>query len=207
MSNVYIVKNSADVQESKLAAGEVKLPIAKLDGNKGKSGLCIVLPQISDSVLTLVFNSEEGQEFFVANLNKVRSGIASVLHKKGMPITSDKIGITGILEALKQHNALTVKFNKESIAVWFNTELMQYFLPAVTAKFSNVSQDKIEAIVARYREDFMILASNDAVLSKELIAKLEKAMMLLPDDYEHAISERLAERLTSAKNRDIGDCL
>lgn len=203
----YTIRNAADVSEETITAGHIKLPVSRTDGKKGKSGICIVVPEISDSVLSLVFSHDAGKEFFTAALDKVRSQIASSLHKNSKLITSDTIGITGILEAIKAQNEATVRFSKEGIAAWFDADMDQLLSDAIMAKLPNISADKLDKLASGYKSDFQLLAAREVMISQEIKIKLEKAMMLLPDDYEHPISERIASKLQNAGTKVVEDVL
>jgi hypothetical protein len=207
-NNLYKVMETKSVKEPELE-GFTLLPISRTDGKKGKSGICIQVPTVSEAVLNLVFSHPDGKTFFCGCIDKVRSGIASGLHKQGNAITSDRIGLDGILAALRVQNEQSVRFSKEGISTWFNTDLAPVLNDAIQKKLPGISIDKLNRTVSGYLEDFKLLAAREVFISPEIKTKLEKAMMLLPDDYEHIISERISERLSNSMQyvRNVEDVL
>lgn len=200
----YTVRNAADVSE--MPSGTMKLPIARTDGKKGKSGLCIVVPELSDNVLQLVMVDQYGKQWLIDCINGVRSGIASAINKAGRTITSDQIGIDSILRAitLEVQNA---RLSKESIAAWFNSELSHILMDAIKSKLPGISSDKLDRLVDSYRNDFQLLSARELIISKELKSKLEKALALLPDDYIHPVAEKLADKLSESGSAIVEDVL
>jgi hypothetical protein len=137
----------------------------------------------------------------------VRSGIASGIHKNNGSITSDKIGIDAILAAMKMAEQ-SQRFSKESIGSWFDEVLDPLLGAAITAKLPGISADKMDKLIAGYKSDFQLLAAREVMISNEIKVKLEKAMMLLPDDYESvAVSEKIAEKLQNAGMKIVEDVL
>ncbi len=187
--------------------GFTLLPVSRTDGKKGKSGICVQVPAVSESVLSLVFSHEDGKEFFTACIDKVRSQIVSGLHKGNKVISSESIGLDAILNAIKMQNEQTVRFSKEGIASWFNEELLPLLSDAIANKLPGISADKMNRIVAGYLDDFKLLAAREVMISQEVKVKLEKAMMLLPDDYEHHVSEIISSKLAAAGTKVVEDVL
>jgi hypothetical protein len=201
----YNVIATKDVVNTELS-GYCLLPVSRTDGKKGKSGICIQVPVLSESVMHLVMNDAKGREFIVDCIDGIRSKIASALHKSGKTIADDAIGITAILAAMSEATA-SVRFSKEGIATWFNDELLPLLAAAVESKLIGISTDKLKRITDGYLGDFQLLAAREVMISAELKLKLEKAMLLLPDDYEHHVAEKIAAKLQAAGTKVVEDVL
>lgn len=202
--NTYPVKNSADVPE--VGAGFRKLPIARTDGKKGKTDLCIVVPEVSDAVMSVVYNNEHGRQWIAAQIDAMRSKIASEINKAGRAITSDLVGVTAILTAM-QSDLQSSRFCKETVIAWFDAELMPLLQSAIRSKLVGISDDKLMRLAEGYRNDLVTLTGRNAIVSNELRLKITKALQLLPDDYCHPIAEKLAEKLRAASNSCVEDVL
>src|SRR3990172_1213047 len=100
-TTTYSVRSTKDIDTDKLETGMTTVSISRTDGKKGKSGLCIVVPQVSDSIIALVQQDQYGKAWLIDSINAVRGRIASIANKQGKLILSDAIGISGILAAMK----------------------------------------------------------------------------------------------------------
>ena len=198
----YPVQKTADISE---VAGMVILPVSRNDGKKGKSGIAVKLPEISQAVLSLVYSHPDGAAFFVDCLDGIRSKIASDLHKNGKQIRSDNIGLDAILAALRVENQ-NQRMTKDAIGAWFDSDLSLLLIEAITAKIGAISSDKMSKILDGYKADFQTLAMRNIVMGMEIKTKLTKAIALLPDDYESIIGEKVIMALNDI-NADIGDAL
>jgi hypothetical protein len=173
-----------------MGEGYVALPVARTDGKKGKSGKCIVVPQVSSNVWQLVEGNEVGKAWLIAQINGLRSEIASGLNKAGKEISSDKLGIDGILAAMKASNEST-RLTKESIGVWFDTYLVPVLTEKLLEKFTGIATAKLEAIVEGYKVEFCKCTSRELVIVPAVKEQLNKALALLPEDHDTAICEKL----------------
>lgn len=198
----YTVQQTKDISETD---GFVVLPVSRTDGKKGKSGIGIKVPAVSESVLSLVFSHPVGKAFLSDAIDGVRSRIASDLHKAQKQITSDRIGIDGILERMKQETE-SQRMTKEAIGAWFDGELMPLLCDAIKEKLPSLSDDKVTKSAAGYRADFQLLASRSIVMGEEIKTKLGKAIALLPDDCESVIGGKVIAALNDLTT-DIGDVL
>jgi hypothetical protein len=198
----YIVRKTSDIKDME---GFVMLPVSRNDGKKGKSGIAIQLPEVSESVLSLVFSHPDGKAFITDAIDSVRSKIASAIYAKGEVITSDKIGIDSILAMMKQASE-NQRMTKDAIGNWFDSDLLPLLQDAIKAKLAGISADKLEKFAAGYRADFQSLASRNVIMSEEIKTKLTKAIALLPDDYDSVIGEKVITALNDL-TVDIGDVL
>lgn len=198
----YIVQKTADINETD---GFTMLPVSRTDGKKGKSGIGIKVPAVSESVLSICFSHPIGKAFFVDCIDSIRSKIASDLHKAQKQITSDRLGIDGILEAMKASTE-SQRMTREAIGAWFDADLAPMLCDAVRTKLPSLSDDKMAKIIAGYRTDLQTLASRSVIMGEEIKTKLSKALALLPDDYESVMGEKVIAALNELTT-DIGDVL
>jgi hypothetical protein len=195
MTTIYNVVKTADAT---IADGNVILSIARTDGKKGKSGNCIVVPAVSESVLTLVFNHADGKAWITDCIDDLRSEIASAINKKGEVISSDKLGIDALLVAMRTANE-SQRMTKESITNWFNADLAPLVASRICEKMFGIADDKLTKLVEAYAEKFASLAGREVSMKDEVKAMLIKALELLPDEYEHPIATKVIAKLTKVE--------
>lgn len=192
MTTMFPVVKTADAIVSD---GMVSLSIARTDGKKGKSGLCIVVPVISESVLSLVVNHEIGKAWIVDCIDGLRSKVASGINKAGNTITSDKLGIDALYIAMKAETE-SQRMTKDAIGAWFDTDLASLISAKIAAKMVGIAADKLAKLVDGYKVTFQTLAGRDVSMNEQVKAGLLKAMELLPAEYEHVIAGKVLEKLT-----------
>lgn len=199
-TTIYTVmetKNAAAVQPD----GFHLLPISRTDGKKGKSGLCIQAPVVSESMLTVAFNDAVGKEWFAAQIAALQSRIASAANKAGQAITSETIGISALLVAMKGEEQ-AARISKESIGAWFDAGMLPLLTAALVAK--NVPEGAIAKIAEAFKGVFCKLAQREVSLTDAEAEQLTKALALIPEDSELAedsMTEKLAVRLGDAMER------
>jgi len=191
-SQYFVVKTT----DAKTGEGQTTIPISRTDGKKGKSGLCIVVPVVSDSVVTLVQNDEHGKQWIANHIDAVRSMIASKLNKAGEVITSDKLGITAILAAIKEDTE-NQRMTKESIGIWFDADLADAIGARVKELMTGISEDKVKAIVAGYKAQFQSLSARDVSMKDTVRDQMIRALELLGEDYESPIGTKVAAKLAT----------
>jgi len=193
--NNYPVKATKDIGE--LAVDQVVLGIARTDGKKGKSGLCIVAPVVSSAVLNLVHNNETGKAWIVNCIDDLRSRIASAANKAGKSITSEMLGIDALLVAMGEENASN-RLSKESIAVWFDEVMGELITKRIKAKMGDVTiaDDKLVKLVEGYKNQFLNLAGRGN-LPEAIRVQLATALELLPEDHDNAVTTKIAEKLAA----------
>ena len=194
-----VVKSS----EAKVSEGQTTLNIARTDGKKGKSGNVIVVPVVSDAVVTLVHNYETGKQWIIAAIDDLRTRVASTLNKAGKEITSDALGIDALIAAMAEENA-SQRLSRDSIAAWFDSTMSAVISGKVQEKFAGtgIADDKVALLVGQYRETFCELGGRGGIKEKKL-QQLVKVLQYLPDDHEHAMTTRISEKLTSLLEDDI----
>jgi hypothetical protein len=191
MTTMFPVVKTVDAV---IADGHIALPVSRTDGKKGKSGLCIVVPVVSDSVVSLVIQSDIGKAWLSDGIDTVRSHIASVINKAGNTITSDKLGIDGILAQMKLETE-SQRMTKEAIGVWFDADLAPLVSARIAEKMQGIAADKLAKLVDGYKVTFQTLAGRDVSMAEPIKAGLIKAMELLPAEYDHVIGNKVMEKL------------
>ena len=200
----YPILETKNVNQEVMPSGMVMLPISRTDGKKGKSGLCIVTPEISDNVLQLVMGNPIGKAWLIDCMNGVRSKIASDLNKAGKIIGSANLGIDALLERMKVEND-SVRMTKESVGAWFDADLKGLIEDKIKIKLLGIAQDKLDKLTGAYREKFQSLCGRDVSMSNEVKAQLLVALELLGGDgdgddvYDNAICNKLIEKLSEVK--------
>ena len=194
-TTAYTVRNTKDVADS-ISEGYTMLPISRTDGKKGKSGLCIVVPVVSDSVVALVQASPIGKVWLAGCIDSLRSQVASKVNKLGGTITSDRIGIDALLAAMNIANE-SERFTKDSIASWFAEYLEPVIAARIRTKNNGIAADKVEKAVAGYLASFQILANrpDNRSMDKAIKNQLLVALGMLPEDHDTVTGNEIAARL------------
>ncbi len=174
--------------------GMVAIPISRTDGKKGKSGLCIVVPQVSDAAADVIFNDERCQDWLITAINGFKSAIASAINKKNEAITSAKLGTDAILNAMRAETE-SQRMTKDAIGAWFDADLAQLIAARIESKMQGIAADKVAKLVEGYKARFMALAGRDVSTPDAVKEQLTVALSLLPDGYENTICEKVAEKL------------
>jgi hypothetical protein len=198
----YTVRNTKEVET--IGDGMVALPVSRTDGKKGKSGLCILVPAVSESVLDCVMRDVIGRAFIVDCIDSIRSKVASSLNKSGKLILSDSIGITGILAAMKAETEST-RFTKEGIAAWFAEYLDPLIGAKLSARMPGIAADKLDKLVQGYCEQLQVLANrpDNRCMPNAIKEQLIKALALLPDDHDSMVCEEIAARLDTIQEASV----
>lgn len=190
MSAITVVKTSA-VKE--VGSADVVISIGRLDGKKGKSDSCAVVPAFSINTMQAILNDSNGAAWLTDCVNGLRSKIATALHRGGKAITTESIALTAVLAAMTAE--LTAgRMDKEAIAKWFDSELAEHVSTAIAAKMPGIAADKLSALVAGYSEAFQSM-SRAASIEPALQAQLLKALALLPDDNDHPLSVKMLAKV------------
>lgn len=191
MTNHLVVetKNAIDAP-----VGFINLPVKRIDGKKGKSGLVCMVPVVSESVCMLVIQNEIGKAWLTDQIDTVRHEIISKLYKEGKTIESSLFGIDAILAYMKSSTE-SQRMTKEAIGVWFDTDLAMLIAERIKEKMTGISTDKVKVLVDGYKTKFMSLSGRDVSMPDAIKAQLVKAISLLPDDYESVIGEKVIEAL------------
>lgn len=198
--NVYRVSEAKNLEEKE---GFVKLPIARTDGKKGKSGNAIMAHAITANTMQAILNDEVGAAWMISQVNALRSVMASALHKAGSTITREDIALTALLEAMKKEEGKQ-RFSKDAIASWFDAVLCKYLSAALEAKGipAGVAEKTLEA----FKTVFCKLSAREVSLTDAEKDQLVKAMGLIPEDSEDAVegmTERIAEKLAEAADKKV----
>lgn len=202
MTQVYVVKNTKDIKEvdSKV---DVVLPVSRTDGKKGKSGLGIIVPVVSENVVQVLLNDAIGKAWLVEQIDAVRSKIVSKLYKSNSTITSDRIGVTSILDSMRAE-VESQRFTKESISTWFDEVMIPVLLPRIEDKYPGIDNAKATKILTGYKESFQLLASRKNAAGKYEVASAIRLSLIKVMDYipeseadDNAIQLEIAERLTN----------
>ncbi len=193
MTEMYKVQATKDAV---VGDGFTALPISRTDGKKGKSGLCIVVPVVSDAVVAVVQNGAEFAPWLVAAIDDLKSRIASAINKRNDVITSDKLGTAAILAAMKADTE-SQRMTKEAIGEWFTSDLAQAIAARIKSKMSGIADDKVAKLVDGYKLRFMSLAGRDVSMDDKVKAQLITALELLTEEQgDSVIAVKVMEKLT-----------
>lgn len=203
----YAIVKTADAKELE---GYTLLNVARTDGKKGKSGMVVQVPALTDSVVTVIYNDAIGQAWIRSQIDGLRSDLASACNKAGNAIEADTIGVTALLAGMAAKEA-AIRVSKESIAAWF-AEVLQPLL-AATLQGKGIPAGIADKTIAVFSANFQKLASPEITFPDAVSSQLVKAMELIPEDSEGAelaMTEKVAVRLSAAMERatvDIGALL
>ena len=203
-ATIYNVQKTTDLPDT-LPQGNTVLAVSRTDGKKGKSGLCIMVPAVSDTLISLIQSNAAGKQFISNAIDDLRSRIASSLNKAGKQITSDAIGIDALLVAMAQENESGGRvFTAESLKAWFDKALRELVVSAVKAK-TPMADDKAGAIADQFHAKLALMTAKRDKAGNRYISNQDKAacirvLELLPEGYEHPVSDELAARLDAAKD-------
>lgn len=186
--------------------GNTTLAIARTDGKKGKSGLCIVVPVVSDAVYSVITNSEWGKAWIVDSVDSLRSRMASQINAKGETITAARLGIDAIESAMRQELE-SQRITMDSIGKWFDADLAGLIAGRIRSKTGNAASDTaIAKMVSAYREKFQSLAGRNVSMSTDVKLQLLAALELLTaaaaasgTEYESVIGSKVADLLDKAQ--------
>lgn len=203
MTTMYPVVKTA---EAIVDQGLTTLNVARTDGKKGKSGMVIVVPELSDSVLFLIEQSDAGKAFFIDAIDALRSRIASSINAKGNKITSDKLGTDAMLAQMKLETE-SQRLTKDSIGIWFDDDLLALMKARFAVKLPGISDLKMAGITDQYRCKFQSLAGRDGFIPDAIKSQLVTAMELLPAEYESVIGTKILEKLTAVTDDSMLELL
>ena len=176
--------------------GMVAIPISRTDGKKGKSGLCIVVPEVSDAAQNVIFHDARCQAWLVTAINGFKSAIASAINKSGNVITSAKLGTDAVLEAMRRE-CESQRMTKDAIGAWFDSDLAPAVGARIESKMHGIAADKVAKIVESYKLRFQSLAGRDVSMTDVVKAQLTTALELLTEEQgEHVIAVKVMEKLT-----------
>ncbi len=183
---------------------------AQIDGRKIESQ-AVLVPAVSLGMIQSILADEVGKEWMKQQVAAVQDGLIRRAIAVGKnSIFDDQIEVGALLAAMQQQEA-AVRFSKESIAIWFDSDLRMLLAAAISEKLPGISSDKLDRLIAGYRSDFQSLAAREVFMAPQTKAKLTKALALLPDDYESiysAIAEKVFEKFAAAgTSHDVGDAL
>lgn len=179
-------------------------------GDKVMESQGVILPEIRLNALQVILSAEVGKAWMQSKVHEVQDALVRKAVENGkMAIFDDQISVEAILKAMEAVEAAT-RFSKESIAVWFDADIAPHLVNAIRDKIVGISQDKLDHLVKGYKEDFQTLAAREVFMAPEIKVKLQKALNLLPDDYESEYSvtaekvfEKFANAGTKAKVEDV----
>lgn len=203
----YAIVKTAEAKELE---GYSLLNISRTDGKKGKSGMVVQVPALTDAVVTVIYNDAIGQAWIRSQIDSLRSELASSANKAGLAVTTETIGVTALLAGMVAAEAAT-RVSKESIGEWFKAVLQPLLGAALLAK--GIPDGVADKTIVSFSANFQKLASNEVTFPDAVSNQLAKAMELIPTDSdaaELAMTEKVAIRLNAAMERgavDIGAML
>lgn len=181
------------------ASVNVFISIARNDGKKGKSGMVMEIPELTENSVMSILNNKHGMAWVINEINSLRSKIASKA-TQGIDsvIKPEVVGITNVLSVMQKEIEST-RISKESIATWFDSELSSVITTKITANNPTMAPDKIAKLVENYKEYFVSLAGRNISMSDAIKNQLIKALDLLGEEYNHPIAEKIALILDEVK--------
>lgn len=154
-----------------------------------------VLPVLSRNTVDVLFQNPAAAEWLRGKVEEVQDGIVRKAVENGkLCIFDAMIDIQEIVSAMSAVNE-SVRFSKESIAVWFN-EVMK---PALAGELGNRNVPAgavMDKILAQYLGMFQSLSQKGSiVLDGKVKQNLSKALLLLDDDTESMVGNEIARRI------------
>ena len=175
--------------------------IFKKDRKTGveKDSKGLFVSDLTNNMMQLIATDERGVEFLKGKIAEVQDSIIRKLIDAGkLVINSDEIDYEKILSAMAQSNE-SVRFSKESIAVWFNEYLLDPLSAAIQEKMAGISADKLNKLLANYLESFQLLAGRTPSMSNAIKLGLIRAMEFLPEDHDSVTAQEIARRLAEVQ--------
>lgn len=169
-----------------------------------------ILPATRLNTLQVLLADTVGKDWLCGKVDEVVDSLVRKAVEQGKHnIFDDQISVGAILAAMAVQESAT-RFSKESIGAWFDADIAPLLREAILQKVTGISEDKLDHLIKGYREDFQTLAAREVFMAPEMKAKLQKALNLLPDDYESEYSltaekvfEKFAAAGTKAKVEDV----
>ena len=116
-------------------------------------------------------------------------------HTAGTPLTAINIPASSLsyegIAAWAAQQAISNRLSGDLITAWFNANLREPLLIAILTKNADLEEDKLNAMVAKYRETIVSLASPRTSLNEQTAQVVLKALSLVED------SDKVHEQLTS----------
>lgn len=200
----YQIKPTKEIKET---TGMVSIPVARNDGKKGKSGIAVQLPCISDAVLNVFMTNPAGRTFLADAIDSLRAKIASNIYAKGYTtIGSDEVGITALL-ALAKAEAESQRLTKESIGAWFDADMAPLLIAAIKEKYasSGISEDRIIKIISNFRSGYQVCAARPdnrslpTAMRNNLLAQFDK----FPEGYDNLVANKLLDILPEIEEASV----
>ena len=163
------------------------------------------VPKLTQDLLLDIINHKAGLEYLIESVQSVQDRIARRLLDdvgNGNVLEFRHIGIDEIIAQLMLESEVAARLSKESIELWFNSDLYPLLLHVLNAK--GLTDIKVKAHTTAFRGYFVTLAGKDknVLMAKAVKGQLEKALELLPPDYEHELYEKLITKLRDTVDYD-----
>lgn len=194
MINTYAVIKTSDVKE--LDAGQAVISISRTDGKKGKSGLVAVIDAFGTNNMQSAMLDDTGKAWLIEQVESLRSRMASELNKSGKPLNQINLGYESVLKAMGLENE-SQRMTKEAIGNWFDTDLSRLIGAAISVKFPHVVGAALDKMTQQFKDKFQSLAGRDVSMNDKEKEQLQKALVLLGDEYNHPMADKIAEKLAS----------
>ena len=200
------------VQETKEATcnndWQVKLPISRTDGKRGKSGQCIVAEKICWNDLPL--NNSVFQEWTLSQVNALRSRIASEINATGVDITNEDIAIESLLVAMESESQ-SFRLTTKALEVFIESELKAPITSALAAK--GYSSGNITKVLTEVSATLAEICQRNVTYCPKREERISKILAYLPDTCESPVPEAIVSRLekirvkTPETSISLEDCL
>lgn len=110
-------------------------------------------------------------------------------------IPASELGMSAILD-LYHKEAAGKRLSQDSIKMWFDDNLSEPLMSALSAKIANITPDQLATAVQGYRTKFPALAAPVPALSLTELSQLEKAVALASESpLKSALSEKIGVAL------------
>lgn len=205
-----IRKQYAVVENSKASEveGFVLVSVGRKDKKKGKSGISVQLPVVSDNALQSLLLNPKAADWFRDQVDSLRGKIATALYRADSSIGEEAFFTDALVSAMAADVSVGgARFSKDTIGAWFDVVLVSLIAAKLEAK--GVPAGVAEKTLKAFREKFQSLAFRGETFSLDdaTADQLTKALALIPEDSEEAESamvEKLAQQIVKAQGNSCG---
>lgn len=177
--------------------------VARIIAKGGKIGaretesLGAAVRTISSNTLQLLLATEQGAEYFRQAVEAVQDSILRKRAEAGaFEIFETELDYDAIIAAITV-SVESSRFGKDAVTNWFNADMKPVIVARLEEKMPGIAADRAEKLALGYLNSFLILAGRNPSMSNEVKAQLVRAMELLPEGYDSAVCNTIAEKLAA----------
>jgi len=184
------------VADVKPTAQQVCISIARIDGKKGKSGMCVVAPRMTENTLQVLLMKPEGKAWFFKQVYSLAGNLLTAQHKAGKLLDDSMINVTALASAMARLAA--EKLTVEQLEAWFDETLATALHAKILAAYPTATPEKLAAMVAGYKAAFAKLATKEP--SMQVKTQLMNAVSTVGLEDTDYIGEQVLEILTKEED-------